>query len=205
MISGIMTDSNWDEFDDEAMEEMARMFEQMGMPVDTKTLKSMIKQVRRQFEEMGIDPEKMSMSEVKLGLNSDSEDFMKNFESMISGPQGLGDFLKRMGVDIHIKPSVSEVRVDIDESKPVIEDASIPENDVYVEDNKMFVTLDVSRYDDIDSANLELSLTGGGEVLQLLRKNQIRPFSTYVLPHVSTGDPHWEINNGILDITFELK
>tara|TARA_B100000029_G_C17503699_1_gene933660 strand:+ start:39 stop:641 length:603 start_codon:yes stop_codon:yes gene_type:complete len=200
-----MTDSNWDEFDDEAMEEMARMFEQMGMPVDTKTLKSMIKQVRRQFEEMGIDPEKMSMSEVKLGLNSDSEDFMKNFESMISGPQGLGDFLKRMGVDIHIKPSVSEVRVDIDESKPVIEDASIPENDVYVEDNKMFVTLDVSRYDDIDSANLELSLTGGGEVLQLLRKNQIRPFSTYVLPHVSTGDPHWEINNGILDITFELK
>ena len=85
-----MTDSNWDEIDDKAMEEMVRMFEQMGMPVDLDTLRSMIKQVRSQFEEMGIDPEKMSMSEVKLGLNSDSEDFMKNIESMISGPKGLG-------------------------------------------------------------------------------------------------------------------
>ena len=111
-----MTDANWDEFDEEAMEEMVRMFEQMGMPVDVNTLKSMIKQVRSQFEEMGIDPKKMSMSEVKLGLNSDSEEFMKNFESMLSGPQGLGDFLKRMGVDIHFQPSVSEVKVDIDES-----------------------------------------------------------------------------------------
>ena len=120
-----MTDANWDEFDEEAMEEMVRMFEQMGMPVDVNTLKSMIKQVRSQFEEMGIDPKKMSMSEVKLGLNSDSEEFMKNFESMLSGPQGLGDFLKRMGVDIHIKPSVSEVKVDIDESKQAIEDLSL--------------------------------------------------------------------------------
>ena len=112
-----MTDENWDNFDEEAIEEMARMFEQMGMPVDINTLKSMIKQVRSQFEEMGIDPEKVSMSEVKLGLNSDPEEFMKNLESMISGPQGLGDFLKKMGVDIHIKPSVSEVRVDVEESQ----------------------------------------------------------------------------------------
>ena len=52
-----MTDSDWDEFDDEAIEEMARMFEKMGMPIDLKTLKSMISQVRNQFEEMGIDPE----------------------------------------------------------------------------------------------------------------------------------------------------
>ena len=200
-----MADEKWDEFDEEAMEEMVRMFEQMGMPVDVKTLKSMIKQVRSQFQEMGIDPEKMSMNEVKLGLNSDSEEFMKNFESMISGPQGLGEFLKKMGVDIHIKPSVSEVKVDVDDSNESIDDDSIPEEDIYVQDDKMFVTLDVSRYDDIGPENLELSLTGGGEVLQLLRKNQIRPFRTYVLPNVSTGDPQWEINNGILDITFELK
>ena len=44
-----MTDKNWDNFDEEAIEEMARMFEQMGMPVDINTLKSMIKQVRSQF------------------------------------------------------------------------------------------------------------------------------------------------------------
>ncbi len=200
-----MTDENWDEFDEEAMEEMVRMFEQMGMPVDVNTLKSMIKQVRSQFEEMGIDPAKMSMNEVKLGLNSDSEEFMKNFESMLSGPQGLGEFLKRMGVDIHIKPSVSEVRVDVDDGHNSMDDDSIPDEDVYVLDDKMHVTLDVSRYDEIGPENLELSLTGGGEVLQMLKKNQIRPFRTFVLPRPSTGDPQWEINNGILDITFDLK
>jgi len=200
-----MTGENWDDFDEEAIEEMARMFEQMGMPVDIDTLKSMIKQVRSQFEEMGIDPEKVSMSEVKLGLNSDPEELMKNFESMISGPQGLGDFLKKMGVDIHIKPSVSEVRVDVDESQHSKNDDSIPEEDVYVNDGQMFVTIDVSKLDDISSDNLELSLTGEGVVLQMLRTNQIRPFRTFVLPNASSGVANWEINNGILDITFELK
>ena len=200
-----MTDENWDNFDEEAIEEMARMFEQMGMPVDINTLKSMIKQVRSQFEEMGIDPEKVSMSEVKLGLNSDPEEFMKNFESMISGPQGLGDFLKKMGVDIHIKPSVSEIRVDVDESQHESKDDSIPEEDVYVDNDQMFVTIDVSKFDDISSDNLELSLTGEGVVLQMLRTNQIRPFRTFVLPNASSGVANWEINNGILDITFELK
>jgi HSP20 family molecular chaperone IbpA len=200
-----MTDENWDNFDEEAIEEMARMFEQMGMPVDINTLKSMIKQVRSQFEEMGIDPEKVSMSEVKLGLNSDPEEFMKNLESMISGPQGLGDFLKKMGVDIHIKPSVSEVRVDVDESQHESRDDSIPEEDVYVNNDQMFVTIDISKFDDISPDNLELSLTGEGVVLQMLRTNQIRPFRTFVLPNASSGVANWEINNGILDITFELK
>ena len=200
-----MAGENWDDFDEEAIEEMARMFEQMGMPVDINTLKSMIKQVRSQFEEMGIDPEKVSMSEVKLGLNSDPEEFMKNFESMISGPKGLGDFLKKMGVDIHIKPSVSEVRVDVDESQHESKDDSIPEEDVYVNNDQMFVTIDVSKFDDISSDNLELSLTGEGVVLQMLRTNQIRPFRTFVLPNASSEVANWEINNGILDITFELK
>ena len=200
-----MTDENWDNFDEEAIEEMARMIEQMGMPVDINTLKSMIKQVRSQFEEMGIDPEKVSMSEVKLGLNSDPEELMKNLESMISGPQGLGDFLKKMGVDIHIKPSVSEVRVDVDESQHESKDDSIPEEDVYVNNDQMFVTIDVSKFDDISPDNLELSLTGEGVVLQMLRTNQIRPFRTFVLPNASSGVANWEINNGILDITFELK
>ena len=200
-----MSDANWDDFDEEAMEEMAKMFERMGMPIDSRMLRSMIEQVRSQFEEMGLDPEKMSMSEVKFGLNSDPEEFKKTFESMLSGPQGLGDFLKKMGVDIHIKPSVSEVKVDVDDPKHSMEDNSIPDDDVYVQDNEMFVTIDVSKFDDIDSKNLELSLTGGGQVLQMLRRNQIRPFRTFVLPHVSKEDPIWEINNGILDITFKLK
>ena len=120
---------------------------------------------------------------------SDSEDFMKNFESMISGPQGLGEFLKKMGVDIHIKAAESEVTVDVDENLNQKEDDSIPVNDVFVQGNKMSITIDISNYDDIESENIELSLTGGGEVLQLLRINQIRLFRTYVLPHTCVHPP----------------
>ena len=69
----------------------------------------------------------------------------------------------------------------------------------------MNVTIDISRLDDVSEDNLELSLTGGGEVLQLLRTNQIRPFKTLVLPNAAKGQPNWELNNGILDITFELQ
>ena len=63
-----MTEENWDDFDEEAMDEMVRMFERMGMPVDVDVLRSLIKQVRNQFEQLGIDPKKVSMDEVKLGV-----------------------------------------------------------------------------------------------------------------------------------------
>ena len=56
-----MTEGNWDDFDEEAMDEMVRMFERMGMPVDVDVLRSLIKQVREQFEQLGIDPKKVSM------------------------------------------------------------------------------------------------------------------------------------------------
>jgi hypothetical protein len=126
-------------------------------------------------------------------------------ESMFSGPQGLGDFLKKMGVDIHIKPAESEARVDVDESKHSIEDNSIPDDDVFVKDDKMLVTIDMSSFEGLGSENLELSLTGGGEVLQLMRTTQIRPFKSFVLPRASLGIPSWKLNNGILDIEFELQ
>ena len=95
--------------------------------------------------------------------------------------------------------------VDVDESQHESKDDSIPEEDVYVNNDQMFVTIDVSKFDDISPDNLELSLTGEGVVLQMLRTNQIRPFRTFVLPNASSGVANWEINNGILDITFELK
>lgn len=200
-----MTGSERDDFDDKVIEEMVKMFEQMGVPIDTQKLKSMIDQVRSQFEEMGIDPDRMAMSEVKFGINSNPEEFKKQMESMMSGPQGLGDFLKKMGVDIHIKPAETEVQVNVDESDQSINDNSIPEDDIHIQDGTMHITIDISRYDDIDPDNLELSLTGGGEVLQLLKTTQIRPFKTFVLPHASKDQPQWELNNGILDITFDLR
>jgi len=200
-----MSGDERDEFDAKIIEEMARMFEEMGIPMDIQTLRSMIDQVRNQFEEMGIDPNRMAMSEFKLGGDSNPEEFRKQMESMLSGPQGLGDFLKRMGVDIQINPAETEVQVNVEGGTQSPDDDSIPDDDVYVDDGQMHITIDVSRNGDIDADSLELSLTGGGEVLQLMRSTQPRPFKRYVLPYVAKGQPQWVLNNGILDITFDLQ
>ena len=55
-----MDDSERDEWADDMFAEMAKMFEQMGMPIDVKALEEMMKKVTEQFEQMGIDPTKIS-------------------------------------------------------------------------------------------------------------------------------------------------
>jgi hypothetical protein len=206
LSSEIMSGSERDDFDPKIIEEMVRMFEEMGMPIDKQTLRSMIDQVRDQFENLGIDPSRMAMSETKFELNSNPEEFRKHMESMLSGPQGLGEFLKNMGIDIQVKPTETEAEAEVSvESTQAPDDDSIPDDDVYVDDGQMHITIDISRHSDIDAGNIELSLTGGGEVLQLMRTTQLHPFKHYVLPQVAMGQPHWDLNNGILDITFDLQ
>ncbi len=200
-----MSGSERDEFDAEIIEEMARMFEETGIPIDIQTLRSMIDQVRNQFEEMGIDPDRMAMSEFKLDIDSNPEELRRQMESMLSGPQGLGDFLRKMGVDIQVKQTESEVQINVDERAQSPDDDSIPGDDVFVNDGQMHITIDISRHSEIGADSLELSLTGGGEVLQLMRSTQPRPFKRYVLPHIAKGQPQWVLNNGILDITFDLQ
>ena len=40
--------------------------------------------------------------------------------------------------------------------------------------------------------------------LQLMRKTQARPFKRLILPQAAGQIVEWELNNGILDITFDL-
>ena len=69
-----MDDSERDEWADDMFAEMARMFEQMGMPIDVKALEEMMKRVTEQFEQMGIDPTKISNSQFKVESNVDPEE-----------------------------------------------------------------------------------------------------------------------------------
>ena len=61
-----MDDSERDEWADDVFAEMARMFEQMGMPIDVKALEEMMNRVTEQFEQMGIDPTRISNSQFKV-------------------------------------------------------------------------------------------------------------------------------------------
>ena len=71
LSSGIMSTVDKDEFDDRILEEMAKMFSDMGMPIDVEMLQNMMRQVRQQFEEMGIDPEQMSSTDIRMRTDVD--------------------------------------------------------------------------------------------------------------------------------------
>ncbi|GIT75171.1 MAG: hypothetical protein Ct9H300mP30_2330 [Methanobacteriota archaeon] len=50
--------------------------------------------------------------------------------------------------------------------------SDLPGEDVYVLDGRMSATIDISRFLDIRHDDIELVLSSGGEVLQLMRKTQ---------------------------------
>ncbi len=197
-----MTGSERDEWADDMFAEMARMFEQMGMSIDIKALEAMMNQIREQFEQMGIDPTKLSHSQIKVDTNTEPEEFRRIMESMLNGPDGISELLNNMGVNIQVNgPSEAEAEAEETEESDV---SDLPEEDIYVHDGRMSVTIDISRFLDIRPEDVELVLSSGGEVLQLMKKTQPRPFKRFILPEAAGQIVEWELNNGILDIKLDL-
>ena len=198
-----MADSERDEWADDMFAEMARMFEQMGMPIDVKALEEMMKKVMEQFEQMGIDPTKISHSQFKVESNTDPEELRRMMDSMMNSPGGFSDLFKKMGVNIEVEGPAEQAEPEVEEPEEA-EVSDLPEEDIYVHDGTMSVTIDISRFLDIRSGDIELVLSSGGEVLQLMRRTQSRPLKRFILPEAANKISVWELNNGILDITFDL-
>jgi len=147
-----MTGSERDEWADDMFAEMARMFEQMGMSIDIKSLEAMMNQIREQFEQMGIDPTKLSHSQIKVDTNTEPEEFRRIMESMLNGPDGISELLNNMGVNIQVNgPSEAEAEAEETEESDV---SDLPEEDIYVHDGRMSVTIDISRFLDIRPEHL---------------------------------------------------
>ena len=198
-----MSDSERDEWADDMFAEMARMFEQMGMPIDVKALEEMMKKVMDQFEQMGIDPTKISHSQFKVESNTDPEELRRMMDSMMNSPGGFSDLFKKMGVNIEVEGSVEQVEAKVEEpEEPEVSD--LLDEDVYVHGSTMSITIDIFRILDVRSEDIELVLSSGGEVLQLMRRTQTRPLKRFILPDAANQIREWQLNNGILDITFDL-
>ena len=198
-----MDDSERDEWADDMFAEMAKMFEQMGMPIDVKALEEMMKRVTEQFEQMGIDPTKISNSQFKVESNVDPEELRRMMDSMMNTPGGFSDLFKKMGVNIEVEDQAEKAQAEVDEPEEA-EVADLPGEDVYVLDGRMSATIDISRFLDIRHDDIELVLSSGGEVLQLMRKTQSNPLKRFILPEAADQISEWNLNNGILDITFNL-
>ena len=198
-----MDDTNSDDWEEQMLKEMAEMFSKMGMPIDISMLKNMMSQVREQFEKMGIDPEKMSNKDMKIDINGDPDEFRRTMESMLNGPDGISELFRNMGVNVQVNNPPPVVDAELETEDDIDEKLLVA--DIHIHEDRMYATVDLSRELDIVESELELNLIDGGKTLQLMRKTQLRPFKKFDLPESAGRVVEWSLNNGILDVIFDIR
>jgi len=194
-----------DEWEDQLLKQMVEMFRQIGMDLNEDDLARMMNQIQSQFEDLGIDPEKLRSGDFKFNLQGDFGNLAETLAK--GGVPDLNEIFSKMGVDVKIgkgkDPEPVEVEViEVDEADDV---KQVPIADIYVDGDSMNITIDVSRHDELDDSELELNLSGGGSTLQLMRTTQMQPLQSYELPKAAESVDTWELNNGILDINLTLR
>ena len=183
-----------EDWEEKMLEQMAEMFQKMGMTVDIKQLKAMMKQFQSKFEAMGIDPERLAKGDVNF--NYDMSDISKLFQSGMP----LDDMLSNLGVDV--KVDAAPVEVDIEETEQDNDILRLPSENIYLSGWNMSITVDFSTRTDFEE--IEVALSSGGELLQVLSDPTEPPLAQIELPHQCDDVVDWSINNGILDITLKL-
>ena len=196
-----MSNSNSDEWEEKMIEQMLNLFNQMGMPIDKSELEDTISRIRQQFDNLGIDAESIYNSNVKMNFQGDPENFRKQMESFMNHPEGFSEIFKNMGINVQVGSDDEPAEVEVEEEQE--DESDVPLEDTYLDGNLMYVTIDVSNIVDLDEGTFELILSHGGNVLQLMRRTQLRPIKSINLPQAASSVSDWNLNNGILDITFD--
>ncbi|MBT3641471.1 MAG: hypothetical protein HOJ64_03600 [Euryarchaeota archaeon] len=205
----VMSVSNRDEWEENMLKEMAKVFSEMGMNVDINMLKSIMNQLKGRLEDMGMNMEDMAKANVnmdvnKMNINLDPKELRKMMEQMmnINNPEGFGDLLKNIGVDVKLDEPVIEMEAEINDAN---DDEELDQDNVQIYGDKMYLTVDISRYTDINQDSMELNLASSGNVLQIMKTTQLRPFKKFKLPETASRIIKWTYNNGILDVTFDIN
>tara|TARA_X000001036_G_scaffold246874_1_gene230126 strand:+ start:5491 stop:6102 length:612 start_codon:yes stop_codon:yes gene_type:complete len=198
----IMDENSRDDWEEQMLKEMAKMFSDMGMPMDIEILRNMLSQVRDQFQKMGIDPEKLSNQDMKIDINGDSDEFRKTMESMLNGSNGFSDLFRNMGVNVQVNNPTPIVDAELNQKEDEEQELQV---DIYSHEDRIYATVDLSHELDIVESELEINLIDSGKSFQLMKTTQLRPFKKFDLPNSVSQIVDWSLNNGILDVTFDIK
>ena len=197
-----MGENNRDDWEEQMLKEMAKMFSDMGMPMDIEILRNMLSQVRDQFQKMGIDPEKLSNQDMKIDINGDSDEFRKTMESMLNGSNGFSDLFRNMGVNVQVNNPTPIVDAELNQKEDEEQELQV---DIYSHEDRIYATVDLSHELDIVESELEINLIDSGKSFQLMKTTQLRPFKKFDLPNSVSQIVDWSLNNGILDVTFDIR
>jgi len=182
------------DWEEQMLKQMEEMFRSMGMNIDIEQLRSLMDQFRGQFESMGLDSERLEKGDVNF--NFDISKLMKMFQSGMS-PE---DMLSNLGVDVKVDAAPAVIDIEDDEASNQM--LKLPADDIYLSGWNMSVTVDISTK--LVDQEIEVALSSGGEVIQLLSSPSDPPLVQIELPHQCDDVVDWSINNGILDVTLKL-
>ena len=186
-----------DDWEEKLVEQLVEMFRNMGMNMDKEQIRGMMEQFRSQFENMGLDAEKLAKGDVNF--NFDLSQLAKMFQS----GKSMEDILANIGMDLQVDANAVEIKApDVDISLDEI--INIPANDVYLEGWNMAVTVDFTLRGEVEESELELALVRQGQRIEVIKDTLPEPLAQIDLPHQCEELVDWPLNNGILDITLKL-
>ncbi len=184
------------DWEEQMLNKLAEMFKQMGMDVNPSTLKDMMGQFQKKFEEMGFDAEKIAKGDVNLNFD------LSNLSKMFSEGGNLNDMLSNLGFDVQVDAKPTEIPVPEDDDVEQVK--QLPAADVYLDGWDMAITVDCTTEVELEENIIELELIEKGSLLEIMRSTQVAPVARIELPHQCDELVEWSFNNGILDVTLKL-
>lgn len=186
-----------DDWEEQMIDRLVEMFQNMGMSLSKQQIKALMGQFKSQFDKMGIDAEKMAKGDVNFNFD------LSNLAKMFQSGQSMEDILGNLGMDIQVDAAPVEVET------PEIKDdgdeiLKLPSDDFYLDGWNMSIIVDFSLKGDVKDMQMDMNLSKGGSMLEIVKEAQIKPMARIKLPHPCEDVVGWSMNNGILDITLKL-
>ncbi len=186
-----------DDWEEQMIDRLVEMFKSMGMSLNKQQIKSLMAQFKSQFDKMGLDADKLSSGDVNFNFD------LSNLSKMFQSGQSIEDILSNLGMDV----KVDAVPVEIETPEISDDDDEIlklPSDDFYLDGWNMSLTIDFTLKGDVKEMQMEMNLSKGGSMLEIMKPTQIKPMARIKLPHPCEDVVGWSLNNGILDITLKL-
>ena len=187
------------DWEDDLIEKMVDMFKGMGMSLNKEQVRKLMTQFRSQFENMGLDAEKIAKGDVNFNFD------LSNLSKLFQSGQSMEDILGNLGVDLQVDAAPVEIEtpeVDVEVEKGDI--LQLPVDDIYLDGWNMSVTVDFTLKEEIHEDEVGLALISGGSLLEIMKPAGVKPVAKIKLPHPCEDIVDWSLTNGILDVTLKL-
>ena len=186
-----------DDWEEQMIDRLVEMFRNMGMSLNKEQIKGLMKQFKSQFEKMGLDADKLSSGDVNFNFD------LSNLSKMFQSGQSIEDILGNLGMDVKVDAAPVEVETSEieDDGDEVLK---LPSDDFYLDGWNMSITIDFTLKGEVKEMQMEMNLSKGGSLLEIMKQTQTKPMARIKLPHPCEDVVGWSLNNGILDVTLKL-